>query len=162
MEIITKFKIFEIKNDLDPYDEEDWEDNNNLYVIYVVGQDSHFLAKKKERIINDRQGNWKDYYYVVANNNFDDEFELLSDFLVHRELTILKSIKDVLEALMDSTFYLNEIHKNLYNSKYSENDEVFYFVRNGNEISFKNRELELKEREIHKDVDPYCEEEWTK
>jgi len=80
MEIITKFKIFEIKNDLDPYDEEDWEDNNNLYVIYVIGQDSHFLAKKKERIINDRQGNWKDYYYVVATkkeNIFYFDFDII-------------------------------------------------------------------------------------
>lgn len=102
------------------------------------------------------------YKVYIEDFDFDDEFEFLSDFLVHRELTDQKSFKDVLQSLMDSVFYLNEIHKNLYNSKYSENDDVFYCVENGNVISFKNRELELKEREKHKDVDPYCEEEWTK
>jgi len=63
--IITKFKKFESFNEIDPYGEEDWNVNDDLYVIYVIGQDGHFLTKKKERITDRRRG-WKESYYVIA------------------------------------------------------------------------------------------------
>ena len=80
--MITKFKIFEKFEDIDPYGEEDWDDNkpylskqitDNLYVIYVMGQDMNFLAFKKERITDVRR-NWKTHDYVIATRRGDRTF----------------------------------------------------------------------------------------
>lgn len=65
---LEKF-INEQINLLDPYNEEDWgDDNKDIYVIYVIGQDMNFLCKKKYRITNTRMG-WRDYYYEMAEDN---------------------------------------------------------------------------------------------
>lgn len=71
--------INEIKSSIDPFNEEEWEYEdekddkvpNNIYVIYVIGQDMNFLAKKK-KVITDKRRGWYDHHYVIATVTKND------------------------------------------------------------------------------------------
>jgi hypothetical protein len=63
--MIKKFKKLLEYNEIDPYGEDNWEyPNNDLWVIYVIGQDENFLAQK-QILPNPRFPQWPDYEYKI-------------------------------------------------------------------------------------------------
>jgi hypothetical protein len=87
------------------------------------------------------------------------EFEFLSEFYCHREFQNILKNKDLISMMGNCTFYLNEIYNNLYEEEYSD-DDVFYSELRNNDIKYKNRKKEEKNRIEHKEVDPLGEENW--
>ena len=107
MKIKYKDYIREDVNPDDPYNEEDWGEIrkiDNVYVIYVIGQDMNFLCQKKFRLMNDvinprdrreRIIHWRDYYYEMAHvrggvdDNFDSNCTIRDAYECHNKEGVL-------------------------------------------------------------------------
>lgn len=95
---------------------------------------------------------------IVEGIDLNKEFEFLSNFYVKRGLyTTTPACKYMFQA----TYYLNQIHSNLFGSDYSEED-IFYVDCDPvtKHCSFRNREKDNEMMKIHKVEDPYGEEKW--